>query len=207
MNAELIKKYEKEFLHHLYGGKVLFYSSHHGGWFNLHENYQWDDSIEITEKCNDYGYIINDKYVEYRKALAEGKAVEVYAIHDFKVIDEQPWRLFAIGCSTFDLPVECYRIKPEETRFKVGDWVRDGESLYPFVEPTSMHSYTESLKRCTKWEPKEGEVCIFWDAIDTGNVISKFSHMEQEKYSTARYAWNYCMPFKGILPPHIKDNK
>ena len=60
--------------------------------------------------------------------------------------------------------------------------------------------------QATKWEPREDEICIFWDSVDTGAVISKFSYMEQEKYSTDLYTWNNCMPFTGILPPHIKDN-
>ena len=103
-----------------------------------------------------------------------------------------------------------------EPEFKVGDWITVNGPTGTFTECISGiadDTYTLSetnicyKSQATKWEPKDGEICIFWDSVDTGAVISKFSYMEQEKYGTDLYTWNNCMPFTGTLPPHIKDNK
>ena len=208
MNLELIKKYEKEFLHMLHGGKLMFKPNDKQVWF---------DSVTSPIDWTVEGlYVIDDEYCIYRIALAEEKTVEVYVLHGVKALDEQPWRRFAIGCSTFDLPVECYRIKPEEPEFKIGDYVRYIHANSPkplrIVNINCERYYFENaeiilrIDEIEKWEPREGEICIFWDAVDTGAIISKFSYMEQEKYGTDLYTWNNCMPFTGTLPPHMKDN-
>ena len=207
MNLELIKKYEKEFLHMLHGGKLKYFTGKE--WLSY-------SSAEIWTGNKDLKIVIDDVYYTYRIALAEGKTVEVYVLHGVKALDEQPWRRFAIGCSTFDLPMECYRIKPEEPKLKIGDYVTVTGPAGTFIECISGINYDTYVlsgtnvcykSQATKWEPTEGEICIFWDSVDTGAVISKFSHMEQEKYGTDLYTWNNCMPFTGTLPPHMKDNK
>ena len=208
MNLALIKKYEKEFLHMLHGGKLKYFTGKE--WLTY-------SGVEMWTGNKDLKIVIDDVYCTYRIALAEEKTVEVYVLHGIKALDEQPWRRFAIGCSTFDLPVECYRIKPEEPNFKVGDYVRYIHTNSPkplrIIHIHWERYYFENAEiilrvdEIEKWEPKEGEVCLFWDSVDTGAVISKFSHMEQEKYSTDLHTWNNCMPFTGALPPHMKDNK
>ena len=69
MNKELIKKYKMAFEHWLNGGKILYKDE-----FN-----NWENSEDIwdlrTEKVKDV--IINDKYVEFRKAVAKGKKIEI----------------------------------------------------------------------------------------------------------------------------------
>ena len=129
MNKELIKKYKKEFDHWLDGGKVLFF--------------YWEDWYSST--CNPEMvfnhispddvkyYIINDKFVEIRKALAEGKTVQYnfgnYGINrkdfpnEWKDLDQSIGILADRACP------ENYRIKPEEPKFKVGDWVVNKTSL------------------------------------------------------------------------------
>ena len=121
MNLNLIRKYETEFLHMLHGGKVLM-----GKKDPITNTTKWYPSVlnPFVETSNTIVVVIDDIYCTYRKALAEEKTVEVYVLHGVKALDEQPWRRFAIGCSNFDLPVECYRIKPDEPEFKIGDYVR-----------------------------------------------------------------------------------
>ena len=69
MNKELIKKYKMAFEHWLNGGKILYKDE-----FN-----NWENSEDIwdlrTEKVKDV--IINDKYVELRKAVTKGKKIEI----------------------------------------------------------------------------------------------------------------------------------
>ena len=206
MNLELIKKYEKEFLHMLHGGKVLM-----GKKDPVTNTIKWYPSVlnPFVETSNTIVVVIDDIYCTYRKPLAEGKTVEVYVLHGVKALDEQPWRRFAIGCSTFDLPVECYRIKPEEPRFKVGDWIRQGDRVFQYTYKDLQYDKANQThcQNDEKWEPREGDLCIFWDSVDNDARISKFSHMKQEKYSTAFHTWNYCMPFTGTLPPHMRESK
>lgn len=198
MNLELIKKYEKEFLHMLHGGKLMFKPNDKQVWF---------DSVTSPIDWTVEGlYVIDDEYCIYRIALAEGRTVEVYATYGLKVLDEQPWRRFAIGCSTFDLPVECYRIKPEEPKFKAGDWVTHIEVEKPWQITDNSLKHLDN-RDLIKWEPKGGEVCIFWDTRGSHAIIDTFRYKTNNKYHTENTFWDNCMPFTGVLPPHIKDNK
>ena len=210
MNLELIKKYEKEFLHMLHGGKVLM-----GKKDPVTNTIKWYPSVlnPFVETSNTIVVVIDDIYCTYRKALYEGKTVEVYVLYGVKALDEQPWRRFARGCSTFDLPVECYRIKPEEPKFKVGDWVRQGTRVFQYSYKDLQYD-KDNPTHCQndeKWDPKGGEVCIFWDNSHTNEaIIARYSHSERSFYYPLRRpntCYQNCMPFIGTLPPHMKDNK
>ena len=111
MNLELIRKYEKEFLHMLHGGKVLM-----GKKDPVTNTIKWYPSVlnPFVETSESILIVIDDIYCTYRKALAEGKTVE------FKQSEDDWW---ANANSSFRLDVDCYRIKPEEPKFKVGDTI------------------------------------------------------------------------------------
>lgn len=70
MNKALINKYKTEFDHWLKDGKLLYNCGQ--TWIECLKSFRWDNDIR-----NDLQFIINDEYVEFRKALAEGKIVEV----------------------------------------------------------------------------------------------------------------------------------
>ena len=226
MNLELIKKYEKEFLHMLHGGKVLM-----GKKDPVTNTIKWYPSVlnPFVETSESILIVINDIYCTYRTALAEGKIVQ-YKMGIIANSNEPKWHdLTPKEFNSYKVKdfwdeglgnikgVGNYRIKPEEPKFKVGDFVRYIHAYSPKpLRIINIHYekyYFENAEiilrvdEIEKWEPKEGEICIFWDSVDTGAVISKFSHMEQEKYGTDLYTWNNCMPFTGTLPPHMKDSK
>lgn len=171
------------------------------------------DSLEDFNK--DVRYILlKDSYFPYRIALAEGKTIQYMNSNgEIKTLDE--WD--NIGWKQFKGCVENYRIKPEEPKFRVGDFVRyihtNSQKPLRIINIHCERYYFENAEiilrvdEIEKWKPTEGEMCIFWDSVDTGAVISKFSYMEQEKYGTDLYTWNNCMPFTGTLPPHMKDSK
>ena len=98
MNKELIKKYKMAFEHWLNGGKILYKDE-----FN-----NWENSEDIwdlrTEKVKDV--IINDKYVEFRKAVAKGKKIEILDV-------DGKWKDTGMRNSNcaFIYPLEDYRIK------------------------------------------------------------------------------------------------
>lgn len=210
MSKEVILKYLTEFNAWVKGQEV-YVMFNNGG-------HRLVDSLEDFNKDVKY-IVLRDSYFPYRTALAEGKTVEVYATYGLKVLDEQPWKLFAIGCSTFDLPVECYRIKPEEPKFKVGDFVRyihtNSQKPLRIININCERYYFENAEiilrvdEIEKWEPKGGEVCIFWDNKHTNEaIIARYSHSERSFYYPLKKpnsCYQNCMPFIGTLPPHMKD--
>ena len=113
MNKELIKKYKKEFDHWLYEGSLLMSDKNIKTWITLTNN-TWN----ITEQYTDILLIvINDEYVELRKALIDGKTIQFYHIieehEDNPVFDVYGWQDFKSfkPDSSFTFAVDRYRIK------------------------------------------------------------------------------------------------
>ena len=67
-------------------------------------------------------YVINDEFYEFRKALDEGKSIQMLCRYDKMepIWDDMTEVIKSIG---FVDVKENYRIKQEEPKFKVGDWV------------------------------------------------------------------------------------
>ncbi len=198
MNLELIRKYEKEFLHMLHGGKLKYFTGKE--WLTY-------SGVELWTASNDLKIIIDDQYVEFRKALADGKTIEerYYTPTDH-------WGKHLSG---FAVSPKMLRIKPEEPEFKVGDWITVNGPTGTFTECISGiadDTYTLSgtnicyKSQASKWEPKEDEVCIFWNNDSNTAVIAKLRYIVSTgTYRTEHSYWDNCMPFTGALPSHIKD--
>ena len=120
MNKELIKKYKQEFEYWLNGGK-------------LQAKFVYDEWVEAPKDIFSYNMVnfvlvIDDEYVEFRKALAEGKIIQY---RNLKVNAFKNWQ--DLGNLKFNPNFE-HRIKPEEPKFKVGDWIRDKKRKHkPFI--------------------------------------------------------------------------
>ena len=206
MNKELIKKYSKEFNHWLNGGKLL-HKDEFGSWENTRDI--WDLRSERIKAI-----VINDEYVEFRKALAEGKIVEYL---DFR--DE--WRNLIENCVLIEaIPLKDLRIKPEH-KFKVGDWVIHNGKYKRVTK--AIDGYIDSLdnevavimkeESLELWEPKEEE--YFWykndlvkfDEIKT-NCGTLLNSVRGCSYYTAEANYKeYCEPFVGQLPTNIREYK
>lgn len=219
MNLELIRKYEKEFLHMLHGGSLMFKPNDKQVWFDSTE-YQIDWTVDGL-------YIIDDKYSTYRKALAEGKTIqymnsngEIKSLYEW---DNIGWKQFK-GC------VENYRIKLEEPKFKVGDWVENITCTSPRIikkvvnAPEGYDTVTVGnsdvginvmlINDLELWQPKPGEWCWFWD-IDSNPTLCQYSKYINGEYEALtinpKYKlqglFGFCEPFIGIVPTNMKDNK
>ncbi len=143
MNKELIKKYKNEFDHWVNDGEILM---HYGNkWLPVTLDAKWEFFISDLEKMGCFGYIINDEYVEFRKALAEGKSIQAKGKTGGYYID-------ILLPVLFNLPVEKYRIKPEEHKFKVGDWVTEQGVILQIPEPINEECLNNHLalygRRC-----------------------------------------------------------
>lgn len=216
MHKELIKKYKAEFNHWLNDGK-------------LQAKFNGNSWIEAPKDIFAFNYVANfilvidDEYVEFRKALAEGKVVQYnfgnYGINrkDFP----NTWKDLdlSIGILADRACPENYRIKPEEPKFKVGDWIRDLRDNSVF----QINSENFNLKLSTTngvyihWQPKQGEWCWF-SVKNKIPTIGQFLTIETDgnrKYSATfpntphpfiTY-YDYCEPFLGQLPTNLQDTK
>lgn len=196
MNKELILKYEAEFKHWLRGGKLL-------GRFNFTniKNYKpepWFEFEETKWSLTSFEYlsiIIEDEYVEFRKALAEGKILQLNEAEKFGD-PKRGWVDLSctdLGHSSVLFPVEYYRIKPEESKrntFKVCDWVH-----IPSLDDSIPCQFSEDLccLGLALWKPKIGE----WVIPDTGIDDKMFVVM---KYDGVSLIADRCQPFIGELP-------
>lgn len=208
MNLELIKKYEKEFLHMLHGGKLKYFT---GKEWLYYRSAEWTGD-------NDLQIVIDDMYLPYRTALAEGKKIQFFNTKDSLYDSSKPLDTWQdIDKIHTHGRLSDYRIKPEEPEFKVGDWITVNGPAGTFIECISgINDDTYTLggtnicykSQAIKWEPKEGDLCIVWNNDNINyTVIIKFDYIDASgKYSCSNTWWDNCMPFTGVLPPHTKDN-
>lgn len=211
MNKETIIKYKTEFDHYLNGGSLLWCRARdrikvwtvakdsHTDFFNTNDSY--------------YIYVINDEYVEFRKALAEGKTIQ---------------RRNGYGCEWKDsgeqdmlnYSIVNLRIKPEEPQFKVGDWVRNNST-------GDIFEYTNDILKpdsscCELWNPEPNEYCWFYKRGSNNPVFAKFVRNIDSNlgsYEAVGFIPNgprasdeeqfgyfeRCKPFIGTLPDGLKD--
>ena len=198
MNKELILKYKNEFDYWVNGGKILM---HYGKWVPVSLDAKWEFFISDLEIIGSFGYIIDDKYVEFRKALAEGKTIQ-FNFGNFgsnKTDFPNIWKDLdlSIGILSDRALPENYRIKPkpEESKFKVGDWVTEQGILRQIPEPINVESLNNHLalyeRRCKRWKPRVGELVIMaTDDYSTGFTVTTWE--ENSRFVP--------VPFTGELP-------
>ena len=211
MNKELINKYKSEFDHWLNGGKLLCYTEVDGPYYEVTDE-KWDFIYDI-------GFIINDEFVEFRKALTKGKTIQLNEAEKF-ADSNRGWvdlSCKSLGESINLFPVNYYRIKPDEPKFKVGDFVR-----YALSTPAraleinnidgNRYYFTNSEMSCLEhelelWSPVKGEWCWFYDRASVKySHLAKFNEMWKNKFrSTTDTPWYYCEPFLNSLPSYLKD--
>ena len=120
MDKKFILEHRKEFDHWLNDGKLLkrtydYEDRKYSDWYSSHNVYSdyelWQNSIYKPQ------IIIDDEYVELRKALIEGKTIQAYHIieehEDNPVFDIYGWQDFKSfkPDSSFTFAVDRYRIK------------------------------------------------------------------------------------------------
>lgn len=177
MNRELIKKYKKEFNHWLDCGELLYWSG-----------IQWDKVLNGFNWHTMGPIIINDEYVEFRKALAEGKTVQynpLMSTHD-------RWDDIPTGnklSPTRSDSIRNYRIKPDEPEFKAGDWVTQNSSKpFQFTENTCFLGLE-------LWKPQPEEYC--WFCMEDYNPILMQYFGQGD--------WDIIEPFIGTLPSFLQN--
>ena len=240
MDKELILKYKAEFDHWLKGGNVQVYykKDDEPKWWTDKEsiNYGGDDNFSnIIDKSLSPDYVlvvIDDEYVEFRKALAEGRTVQ-YNFGNYGInIKNFPntWKDLdpSIGILADKACPENYRIKPEVPKFKAGDWVVHPEAEYPWrITQNSLDKLDNTELKL--WKPKLGEWCWFSNdkSYDTP-CLRKFITIIDDTYialnsqnskcitptevpsfekgiSDSYVTYKNCEPFIGQLPSCLKE--
>ena len=116
MDKKFILEHRKEFDHWLNNGKLLVRSYNYedkkySDWYSSHNVYSdyelWQNSIYKPQ------IIIDDEYVELRKALIEGKTIQHNASY---LYSRNEYWIDLQECS-FPAPVKTYRIKPDQPKF------------------------------------------------------------------------------------------
>ena len=221
MNIDTIKKYKNEFDHFVNGGKLLCArardyklnwlkaTGNHPEFFNTNDEY--------------YIYIIDDEYVEFRKALAEGKTIQIYDVIEQHIsdpsLDRFEWRDFKsfTPSSSFSKTPDLYRIKPDEPKFKVGDFVtplnRDiNYSVWKIDKVLSCNTLVSGStmldpRTIKPWTPVKGEWCWFCDNKSSKSAaLAKFNKINNNYFiSITDMHWQFCEPFLNSIPSYLKD--
>lgn len=143
-----IKKYEKEWNHLINGGTLLVKC------FDVIADIQYKQWMRIDKEYttfdSDYGevYIINDEYVEYRKALADGKTIQYY------VDSFVGWQdVTSVGDHAMK-GIKEYRIKPDTHNVKVTTF-RDSGKYYDefYVEVEAYNAWNAVSEAVRKLKP------------------------------------------------------
>ena len=211
MNKELIKKYFEEFKHWLSGGKVISKYTLTPTWSNCQSEDIWRIPDENISKVL---VVIDDEYVEYRKALAECKAVEYL---DFK----NEWRDLRENCRKLEgVSLEKLRIKPESPKFKTGDWVIHNGVVKRVTK--TIDGYIDSLdnevavimkeESLELWEPEDEK--YFWyknDLVKFHETQTNLGLLLESArgcsyYPAEKNFEDYCEPFIGKLPSNLKQD-
>lgn len=167
------------------------------------------------EPCwyEDYDYVQNDEYEEFRKALKDNKVVQFYSIPSGKWVDDY--------CPSFLSKPRFYRIKPEELKPEVGDWVvynNDIVKIRCFADDGVTAVLTpygnERVSNLTKWTPTVGEYCWFYDDKEDTPRLGKFDGYSDNDLPICKFISNssprtcsyyYCEPFTNSLPTSIQN--
>ena len=191
MNKELIKKYKKEFDHWINGGSLCIYRTDTEEFWEPTTIFNWD-----PENPETVVYLINDEYVEFRKAIIEGKTIQYYDCvfqHELCVnLDKYDWIDLSIATSSFTFSDKLkYRIKPEEIiesietkepDIKIGDFVirKDFNETYKCINikddlvdlQSGTRQITIGIKHITHWQPQHGELVVLKCKDGTISIIN-----------------------------------
>ena len=195
MNKELIKDNKEAFDHWLNGGELLIRNNDEDIWINMTEVH-WDMNYKTVS------IIINDEFSELRKALCNGKTIQIY--YEFS----NTWS--DIIKPEFKDNVSNYRIKPEEPKFKTGDFVKTPTSIAIIIEHNGklFASNNYELQDCTKWTPSHKELCYFTHDTNTKTsaILREFREISEDGFYVdcfgARFI--YCEPFLNSKPTWFK---
>lgn len=169
--------------------KGVWLRSPNGGWTFTRKPF-WDIQCK---------YVQNDEYAELRKAQADNKIIE----HKSPELNVWYTKSKTSDFNTFT----DYRIKPDEPKFKVDDWVYTEEG---YLGKIISHIYNNlynisglrfNAKVSRLWTPKEGDVVIFLDEPTPRILKLQTCNM---MYAKSLFVNSKCIPYIGQPFEEIK---
>ena len=147
-------------------------------------------------------YVQNDEYAELRKALVDGKTVEYYEKNSYnKWFDITTKNRLQLT----DFSIDTLRIKPDEPKFKIGDWVKIKQNgrltqlkSKEYCKPNAIYDKISDnyflIEDVELWKPKENELCVFWNNDNNDEYIIRriknFNLIQDE----------FCIKWDNIAP-------
>ena len=185
INEDLVDKYKQEFKHWLGGGAVLFkwqpsYSAPNC-WLredDIVTNHLWEQDTNAVKYI-----VIKDKYVESRKASAEGIK------HKFKVGD---WIRSRDGLDISKVTEDTLRFYKDGFNVELED---EWELWAPVDGEWCWFWYTNCSPTLAQYVDFDGDEFI-------ANVFSS-NHKNNRRHRTEYYP--NCAPFIGALPDYLKE--
>ncbi len=178
-----VLKYKTEFLAWCNGEEIYVMFSNGG--------HRFVDSIEDFNSNIKY-MILKDSYFVYRKALADGKTIQVQYHHtgcpvqEFVDCNFSALLIDITELSEELLDIVAFRIKPEP-QFAVGDWVIvPGNPNFNPTQVTHTSSGVWEQPYYSLWQPTLNEYCWFWDCDNTP-ILSQFAYIEEDINSTNQF--------------------
>ena len=187
MSKEVIKKYKAEFDHWLDEGSVLCRSK-------ANPKESWKE-IKKPLWLDTYLYIINDKYVEFRKAQAEGKQLQ-WQDNYHKV-----WECGFIN--KFTLTLNRYRVKPDEPKFPYYAREKSSGIVVKFEKRSNPNCYSLSQELGVVVESTsqlaQQTLGFTWRCWDTFSSPERWEHLpnywDGPKFKVGDWVTNSIQPF------------
>ena len=210
MNKKLIKDNKEAFDYWLNGGELLIRNNDENIWINMTEVH-WNMNYKTVS------IIINDEYSHLRKALCDGKIIQIWEVIEQHVSDSSKdiygWKDFKSfkPNSPFGGEIHNYRIKPKESEFKVGDFVRN-ESI-SLVKQYSLSDLeydktATNINNWIKWKPSHKELCYFTHDTNTKTsaILREFREISKDGFYVDCFGTRfiYCEPFLNSKPSWFK---
>lgn len=168
--------------------KGVWLRSLNGGWV-LTYSPLW------TTECK---YVQNDEYTELRKAKVDGKLQ--WKWKHFKPATKEKdteWKQVPYS-ETFAFYGEYdYRIKPDEPKVKVGDWVRHYQGR---IKKATEDDIKYSSMYFELWIPQEGDVVILFNDNPEQFTIAKYQTSEDGKHRLISCSGKWTEIFKNCIP-------
>jgi len=157
----------------------------------------------------DHKYVINDELSEFRRAVADGKQLQILN----KLGNKPTWDdRYYDNPNTLERYHE-FRIKSDKPKFKLGDWVKNNEYGLFQITPSNIGSCNDINNHVGRfktehWELRPGEWCWFWgDSKEP--LLGQFKYMDSDfnhlyvvnlpnRHNV--YTFRYCEPFIGSVP-------
>ena len=194
MNKQVIKDNFEAFKWWLDGGTLLI----------LEAKGNWESDYDLF--IQDVPHVINDEYVEFRKALAERKTVEMHG--------EVTHQWLKMSSDNFELAPSEYRIKPDEPTFKVGDYVYDIDrtenQVYVVSNVTKDEVVSDTgvrtlkcipISKCRLWtleDASDDEWVAMWSKTDMF-----FKIMSVKLYRRHQLDYANIVPYIGQSPAQL----